>query len=217
MPGDIKGFREAFIAGMKKYGDVVLSDCTIKVANYRTCDDGSLSMNDELWETIPNDIVLDEEIDVFFAQLLIATEQPNERQMYEYIRDELGDDFNLCDCEFVASSFEHKMLEWFKDKLGKFLEKKDGNEMFAEAKQQLARLVLVGPSLEYGHIVRTANISYQKLFDVNKLLCSAKQVCCVRAQYNTLLTMLRIYPALKKLDNYSKDDAFIVLKGAVCE
>jgi hypothetical protein len=86
--------------------------------------------------------------------LVLAVDQPNEVELGNTIKCEIGEKFNLIDTDLVADHIQRKMLDWFKKKgekgkEGRFLSHEDGEKFFAWAKQKVNTMISIDPSLAY--------------------------------------------------------------------
>ncbi|MDR2831565.1 MAG: hypothetical protein LBV62_01445 [Rickettsiales bacterium] len=73
---------------------------------------------------------LEESIKEFFDKLVFAVNQPNKIKLAEIIKNELGEKFNDIDRKNVYARFQEKMLDWLKEKEGRFLTHEDGREFW---------------------------------------------------------------------------------------
>ena len=211
LKGNLNGFRSKLFEKLEAK-KVDWRECVIKIKNYQTCEDSQLNGFDQLPVEIPADEVSEAEIDEFFSHLILAINQPNEIQLFEFLKEEIGDTVNLINSDFLASQFQHDMLAWFKDKQGRFLNKEDAEELFGNAKKLLAKLILLGPVFEYAAQVKRSHIKFNKPFPIQTLLDNKKDVQCIKCKHGTWLTAIKIYSTLKKKRDYEKDDSFIILK-----
>jgi hypothetical protein len=86
-------------------------------------------------------------------------------------------DVNLIDSEFVASKFQKDMLDWMKEKKGRFLTCKHGKTFFKEARQKISKLVLIGVTLEYRAKVEAFGISFsEEPSGLSNFLASQRQI-----------------------------------------
>ncbi|WP_341816351.1 ankyrin repeat domain-containing protein [Wolbachia endosymbiont (group A) of Nomada goodeniana] len=88
---------------------------------------------------LPSDSInkIEEDIKDFLKHLKFAVNQPNEVELGEIIKDELGKEFNSIDRKNVYSRFLEKMLDWMKDKEGKFFTHEEGKAFFEEIKKEI--------------------------------------------------------------------------------
>uniref|UniRef100_A0A1B0DFA4 Uncharacterized protein n=1 Tax=Phlebotomus papatasi TaxID=29031 RepID=A0A1B0DFA4_PHLPP len=91
---------------------------------------------DDLYK-LPNDDVRTEEIDAFLDKLVFAVNQPNEDELGDIIRNELGREYNNIDTEIVYSRFLRRMLDWMKEKKGRFFSHEDGRKFFGTVKEEI--------------------------------------------------------------------------------
>lgn len=87
--------------------------------------------------SLPNDYVDDMEIESFLKKLVFAVNQPNEIELGEIIKNELGEAFNQIDKNNIYGRFLEKMLDWMKTRDGKFMSHDDGKLIFDELKKEI--------------------------------------------------------------------------------
>ena len=87
------------------------------VASSTTADDNRLS-----------DCVEEKDIDDFLAKLVFAVDTPNEVQLDDILKAEIGDRYNLLKPDFQSSYILEKILNWFKEKDARWLSSKEGDE-----------------------------------------------------------------------------------------
>jgi hypothetical protein len=87
-----------------------------------------------------DDYVTDEEIKAFLEHLVFAINQPNEIELGKRIQEEMKEKFNKMASGLIADSFLRKMLDWMKEKKGRFLSHKEGKDFFDTAKRTLDEL-----------------------------------------------------------------------------
>jgi tetratricopeptide (TPR) repeat protein len=84
-----------------------------------------------------NDKITDIEINDFFNHLVFAVNQPNEVELGTIIKNEIGKEFNSIDSKNVYSRFQKKMLNWMKEKEGRFLSHEEGKIFFEKLKKEI--------------------------------------------------------------------------------
>ncbi|MCM1002154.1 NB-ARC domain-containing protein, partial [Wolbachia pipientis] len=80
---------------------------------------------------------LEGNIKEFFDKLVFAVNQPNEIKLADIIKSELGEQFNNIDRKNVYARFQEEMLDWLKEKGGRFLTHEDGREFFRKMKEEI--------------------------------------------------------------------------------
>lgn len=80
---------------------------------------------------------LEDNIKEFFDKLVFAVNQPNEIKLADIIKSELGEQFNDIDRKNVYARFQEEMLDWLKEKGGRFLTHEDGREFFRKMKEEI--------------------------------------------------------------------------------
>ncbi|WP_157956387.1 ankyrin repeat domain-containing protein [Wolbachia endosymbiont of Folsomia candida] len=176
-----------------------------------------LKQGDEVKKEIQGqNIDIDVEIKEFLEKLVFAVNQPNEVELGNIIEAEMGEnkDINLIDSEFAASKFQKDMLDWMKEKKGRFLTHEDGQAFFNEAKQKISKLVLIGPTLEYRAKVQDFGIAFSEdPTELQSFLTSSdKQIFNLISPHKTILGAIKIYQTLKDISEYQKDDSHIFIR-----
>lgn len=88
-------------------------------------------------QSLPDNDITDAEIDEFVKHLTFAVNQPNEVELGNVIRNELGDEFNSIDSKNVYNSFQDEILSWMKAKEGIFYTNDDTTEFFRRIKTEI--------------------------------------------------------------------------------
>ncbi|WP_250295221.1 ATP-binding protein [Wolbachia endosymbiont of Oedothorax gibbosus] len=107
------------------------------------------SMKDKLSKKISNGKkISDEEIDKgikdFLNKLVFAVNLPNEVELGEIIKNELGKEFNNIDRKNVYSRFQEEALDWMKAEEGKFLSHEEINEFFEKIREEILGAIWFG-------------------------------------------------------------------------
>lgn len=107
------------------------------------------SMKDKLSKKISNGKkISDEEIDKgikdFLNKLVFAVNLPNEVELSEIIKNELGKEFNNIDRKNVYSRFQEEALDWMKAEEGKFLSHEEINEFFEKIREEILGAIWFG-------------------------------------------------------------------------
>ncbi|XP_077266236.1 uncharacterized protein LOC143899665 [Temnothorax americanus] len=144
---DAKKFREAFIKEIKAKSKEKLTLENINKAitnNKKIIDDKQVGLNlsknfgkgeDKNW---PNNAISDDEVKNFLNRLVFAVNQPNEDELGEIIKDEIGNklDLDMITTENIYNKFFMTMLNWLQGKeRDKFLSYKEGKQFFEEARR----------------------------------------------------------------------------------
>lgn len=203
-----------------------------RITKFRTCVEEQLSYSEgkliysEL-HNLQNDKIEETEIDQFLNNLIFAVNQPNEIELGKIIAKELGEEsqFNLLNSDVVYDSFQNKMLEWFKDKRGVYLNAIAAEKLFQEIEEKVNNLITVGLHLPYPEKLLAYGIEFQK----NSLVEHLKEflttehlfVLHLFSKENTLLSAIKIYNALNDLnkdDNFaqkwSRRDSYIFMRSS---
>ncbi|WP_438456569.1 tetratricopeptide repeat protein [Wolbachia endosymbiont of Kerria lacca] len=134
LPGNLESFKNELKAELEsKVMEFDKDKYKFHIANFKTCEEEQLHLKTFL----PDDYIDEEEIDDFLDKLVFAVNQPNEVELGEIIKDELGKEFNTIDRRNVYGRFLEKMLDWMKDKKGKFFTHEEGEAFFEEIKKEI--------------------------------------------------------------------------------
>jgi hypothetical protein len=106
-------------------------------------------MKDKLSKKISNGKkISDEEIDKgikdFLNKLVFAVNLPNEVELGEIIKNELGKEFNNIDKKNVYGRFLVEVLDWMKAREGKFLSHEEINEFFEKIREEILGAIWFG-------------------------------------------------------------------------
>ncbi|WP_265023939.1 ankyrin repeat domain-containing protein [Wolbachia endosymbiont (group A) of Epagoge grotiana] len=214
LPGNLESFKNELKAELEsKVMEFDKDKYKFHIANFKTCEEEQLHLKTFL----PDDYIDEKkEIESFFEKLVFAVNQPNEVELDKIIEAKMGEDkdINLIDSEFVASKFQKDMLDWMKEKKGRFLTHEDGQEFFNEAKQKISKLVLIGPTLEYRTKVKAFGIAFSEdPTELRSFLTSNdKQIFNLISSHNTILGSIKVYQTLKDMPQYQKDDSHIFMR-----
>jgi hypothetical protein len=221
LPGNLNGFRKGLKLSGRNKG-IQLSDLgqyQFKI-NIHTCTEKEYEeyKRDKSYfeRLLPNDEVGIEEINEFLDKLVFAVNQPNEIELGNIIEAEMGEDkdINLIDSELIASKFQKDMLDWMKEKEGRFLSHENGKEFFKEAKQKISKLVLIGPTLEYRAKIEGFGIAFsEEPSGLSNFLDSDKrQIFNLVSPHKTILSSIKVCQTLKGIPKYQKDDSHIFVR-----
>ena len=105
----------------------------LRIVNFKTCEEEQLHVEPSL----PDDHIAEEEIKDFFEKLVFAVKQPNENKLGGIIKDELGKEFNYLDTENIYNRFLVKMLDWMKEKQGRFILREEGKDFFEKITEEV--------------------------------------------------------------------------------
>jgi hypothetical protein len=148
----LKHFRNHLQTALQKRGVSLdtLDQCQFHIANFQTCKEEELQEYLNSKPTLPDDSVIsDREIEDFLNKLVFAVKQPNEEKLGEIINKEIGQEFNLIEADLITNDFQNKMWNWLKEKQGTYLSENKAQCFFEDAKEKIAKLVLIGPTAEY--------------------------------------------------------------------
>lgn len=204
LPGNLDQFRTQLMAKVNDPND--LDKCIFEIGNFPKLN-------------LPNDSIADINNDIksYFDHLVLALKQPSEIALDKIIREEMGKDeeINLIDSDFLASQFLKQILDWMKEKEGRFLDYKDGLKFFNDMKIKLASLVLTCPSLEYRSKFEELNIEFNGVETELKNFLdpyNKNQIFNFISPPDTVLGSIKVYQTLKSIPAYKQDDSYIFIR-----
>lgn len=167
-------------------------------------------------DTLPLDKITDEEISTFLEEFILAVDQPNEDKLAEMIRHEFSNDssLNLQNVNFLADSFQNKILDWFKSKQDIPLVNEDADKFFDDLQCQVSVLITAGVSSVYTAKLNKYDVRFKReIIGVVSFLSNSKAAKKTKLQLisskKTVLTALRIWQTVKLSPKYKKKDAHI--------
>ncbi|XP_014271440.1 uncharacterized protein [Halyomorpha halys] len=91
----------------------------------------------------------DDDVKDFINHLIFAVDCPNEQELGEIIKGEIGKEFDFHDVDNIYSRFMMTMLEWLQGKeRGRFISDKEGKQFFEEAKKGIPVLFNIRSPVE---------------------------------------------------------------------
>jgi hypothetical protein len=105
------------------------------------------------------------------------------------------------------------MLDWMKEKKGRFLTCEDGETFFKEAKEKISSLELIGLTLEYRAKIEAYGIAFSEKPSglINFLDSHERQVFNLVSPHKTILSSIKVCKTLKGIYKYQKDDSHIFI------
>ncbi|MEW9890387.1 MAG: NACHT domain-containing protein, partial [Candidatus Symbiodolus clandestinus] len=118
--------------------------------------------------------------------------------------------FNLLNSELAADHIQRQMLDWFKERGGKFLSAQDGKQYFAQASARINTLLSTGCSIEqaaklanYGiHFSQDAITARQNSMQESPLVLHLMTA-------ETRLEAIKVYQSLQTLHGYQQRDSVL--------
>lgn len=101
----------------------------------------------------------DKHLGDFLKKFRFVVNYPDVDKLNSLIGDEVGQDFTLLHADLVKHSFERDMLDWFKEKGGRFLSIKNA-KFFSSIKENLTTLVTIDISILYLEKLRGYGIGF---------------------------------------------------------
>lgn len=108
---------------------------------------------------------LDEEIKAFFQNLVFAVKQPNEKELDIIFKGGSEERLSLLNADLLTSSFEKKMMNWFKAKKGNWYTKEMAEKLFESIDSEINSIISIG----YGRAYYEELIDYGIDFKNNPL------------------------------------------------
>ncbi|XP_065208109.1 uncharacterized protein LOC135836944 [Planococcus citri] len=213
LPHHLEAFRTKFVEKLEDEGMEFskMNEYKFRIANFVTCEEGQLGMKPSL----PDDYIDDTDIQGFFESFVLSVNQPNEEELGDIIQDEIGEDFKLIDSDLMASKLQEDMLNWMKEKKGRFLTNDEGNKLFKEIHQKVSKLVLIGPTLVYLAKIEQFQISFCD--DLNALQgflnSEHGQIFnLISSCDDTIFSSIKVLQTLKNLKCYQTEDSYIYMR-----
>lgn len=155
--------------------------------------------------------VSDSQIKDFFNQFILAVNQPSEDKLRIIIESEIGLQFNLLKSDLAADNLQRKMLDWFKEKKGRFLSKQDSKTFFEDLLKNIDILKATGLSMLSNQLN-----AYDICFDQAPLELlqrdvenSKIQILHLISSENPRLTLIKVYQLLQPLPQYQRLDSVL--------
>nr|CAH0105443.1 unnamed protein product [Daphnia galeata] len=91
----------------------------------------------------------DEDIRHFLDNLVFAVHTPNEVELDDVMKSEVGNHYGLHEIDFQSDFILRKMLNWFKKKESTFMSSEEGTNIFKEGEEKMKSLRVTGISIDY--------------------------------------------------------------------
>lgn len=145
----------------------------------------------------------------FIKEFRIITEYPNENDLSEIIRDEIGKEFSLINADLVSDSYERKLIEFLKEYnhgKGRYLSGDEGRAFFEQMRQQIDSLISIGLCKAHTEKLDGYGISFRrKLRGLDEFLSSNSRVLHVSSD----LTRLSAIKAYRDLSKFKMNDSYM--------
>ncbi len=211
LPGNLENFKSELKAELESKGiEFDRNKYKFRIANFKTCEEEQLDSK----PLLPDDYIAKEEIDDFLDKLVFAVNQPNEVELGNIIEAEMGEEknINLIDSEFIASKFQKDMLDWVKQKGGRFISCEDGKNLFEEAGQKLSKLVLIGLTIDNHKKIKDLGIRFENNpKGLSDFLKSEEKGIFNLVSPEIKLGSIRVCQTLDDTREYEKDDSHIFI------
>ncbi|MFI4954639.1 MAG: NACHT domain-containing protein, partial [Gammaproteobacteria bacterium] len=214
-----KKFRSSFLRGDKTLSPAAQNFRTLLAnhLNLSTCANTQINVPNNLGtkkqvSALPTDSINTQEIDEFLERLVFVTACPNEVTLGQLIQAELSIDFNLLDSQLIFSRFQDWMLAWMKEKEGVYLSEQDANDFFVKVNNQIAQLVLIGPTYEYRESIRKYALTFNRPLGFTQLYQSSLQVITIIGPEASWLSSIKLYRELEQIKKLEKEGSYIFIK-----
>lgn len=152
----------------------------------------------------------------FINKLIFAVNQPDEHQLGEQIKTELGDELKLpqsttlSDLDLAYGHFQEAMLNWFKAKVGTYQTNESGRILFKTLGNKVAKLIGLGFTAQYCAKFREFEVTQSSVnaLRLSEFLDSSDSVLSVNSQFH-ILSALKIYQSLQTI---KQDDQYLMIR-----
>lgn len=133
---------------------------------------------------LPNESIeqIKEDVDHFLKDLRFALNQPNEVELGNIIKEELGKEFNASDTKNVYSRLLESMLDWMKNKEGVFYTDIEAQQFFQNIKKEILGSIW----FEVKEPVELFTGREQELVDLHKAITRSKETPTVISQRTSI-------------------------------
>lgn len=191
-----------------------------KIYKYRTCEKDQIGAKQHL----PSYFISDKEIEHFFEKLIFAVNQPNEIELEEIIKREIGNDsmFNMLNVDLISDSFQKELLDWFKEKgcvkgkEGRFLSTDDAVKLFQDIEDKINTIIGIGLSLTYPRQLSSFEIKFTTFNEEIRTFIETvhvdRQILNIECE-NVFFTSLKINQVLNEQNacHLTKQDSIIFI------
>uniref|UniRef100_A0AC35FRW0 Uncharacterized protein n=2 Tax=Panagrolaimus sp. PS1159 TaxID=55785 RepID=A0AC35FRW0_9BILA len=98
-----------------------------------------------------------------FLQQLIFVITPDEKKIGKIIASELGEQYSLCDTDFVANHLFGYVMDWMKQPIGLYLHDTEVDALFTSITAKISKLMLAGVSKDYR--TKLQNMLFKSTFE----------------------------------------------------
>lgn len=155
-----------------------------------------------------NDSNIDECLEEFFEKFRIVVRYPNEEELGDFIKEEIGEYFHLLNADLVSASFEKEMLDFLKSYskgTAPDYTWKNCNGFFNELEDKIKILMTSGLSIIHPEELRSYGIVVeQHLTDLNDFLSTDEQILYIETKHS-LLSAIKVLQTLESDEFKSKN------------
>lgn len=158
------------------------------------------------------DGIKDLDVDEFLEALVIAAKQPDDKKLEKRLNREFKTKLNLSS-KLPYSSLHKVMIDWLKDKEGKYLSNISNKSIFESLTRDLSHILLIGSSTNLYDELRNSTLNFVKFQELDKFLnkdCD-KQVLLYEAPKTLRLTTIRFYKNISKRKKFETEGSCIFL------
>lgn len=157
-------------------------------------------------------------INEFLEKFRFVLNYPDVDELNSLIGEEVGEDFKLLNADLITNSFQKMMLDWLKEKAGKYLSEKDAEGFFSSIKEQINILMTSGLSKAYPEKLRGYGICFENnLESLNDFLSNDNKILHLSTQ-STRLSAIKVLQTLEsntfkeKYDYLKAQDGYIFMR-----
>lgn len=163
-----------------------------------------------------NDSTFEMHLDTFLEKFRIITNYPNEEQLSGILHDEIGEKFSLLSADLVRDSFEREMINFLKEKIGRFYHGAEGKSFFAKMEQKIDSIMSIGICRSYTEQLAAYDIYFDYKFkDIHKLSQfisdDNQRVLHLSCDY-TRLCAIKVFRNLTDAGLFAQDHSYIFIR-----
>lgn len=163
-----------------------------------------------------NDKTFNECLNEFLAKFRIIINYPNELELSNILREEIGEKFSLLNADLLRDSFEREMINFLKEKSGRIYNHTEGEEFFTKLEQQIHIFMSIGLCLAYTDKLDAYGIYFDEQFkEIKKLTdflsTKNKKILHISCEF-TRLNAIKVFRNLKDSGKFVSHDSYIFFR-----
>ncbi|XP_055317510.1 uncharacterized protein LOC129576420 [Sitodiplosis mosellana] len=163
-----------------------------------------------------NDNTFEKCLDEFLEQFRIITNYPDEGQLSDVLQQEIGDKFSLLSADFVRDSFEREMINFLKEKRGRFYHGIEGEQFFEKMEQKINTFMCIGLCKAYTERLDAYGISlrikFKEICKLSDFLSNdSEKVFHISTKF-TRLVAIKLFRQLTDSGQFKKHDSYIFIR-----